>query len=919
MRVLLAAIFALLATNVAQAAEPDPELKACAPARPADRGAADAGRLEQEVAALAAAADGAQRLPALLDRLATAYERMDRFDLAEQALARGVALRAQRGADGAELAAVLVRVGLMQRAQGRLADAETTLLRCIALAEAGAGEASEPVAACRNMLGLAWRDGGRYAEAEGMLTRALTIREKVLPADHADLEHTLNLLGTLYLLLGDLPRAAALYERSVAIAAKVYGACHPVYATTLHFLADAYDTLGRPADALPLRRRSQAIREQVLPPEDHSVAHGLMGLAETLLALHDLEGAASAARRAVALHDAIFGRHHYRSLRSLWTLSRALDAAGRGGEAEALVLQGVFDSSAEQTPEFLWRFQSAYRAHLLRRGNETGAIAFGKLAVNTLQSIRSNIATLERALQRSFISSEKVGVYRGLADLLIGQGRLAEAQQVMSMLKEEEYFDFIRRDAQADARTATARFTGAEQPWVKRYAEISARVAEVGTQRQALEQKRRAGLSAAEQAQLKQLEADGDVARRALVSYMDELSAETARLGAQRRAEIARRDVEGLENYQDELKAMGGGVVMLHYVVLPDKVRIVVTAPEIQVGRIAPVAEAELNRKIEAFRDALQNPVLDPRPLAQELYRWLLGPVAADLAQAGAATIMVSLDGALRYLPFAALFDGERYVIERFRVSVLTEAARNRLAARPEAETRFAGLGLTRKVAGFDALPAVREELEGILKDAKFSGEVHFDEAFTAERMRAALSARIPLIHVASHFKFNPGTEVDSFLVLGDGSRLSLRELRESGYNFRGVDLLTLSACETAVGGGADANGREVEGFGALAQQRGARAVMATLWPVADISTGVIMQRFYRLRADGAGMSKAEALRQAQLGLLRGEHAAAVALQQQRGAPRLDGGARKLFVPDSRAPFAHPYFWAPFILMGNWL
>ena len=703
---------------------------------------------------------------------------------------------------------------------------------------------------------------------------------------------------------------------AIAIAAKVYGGCHPVYATTLHFLADAYDTMGRPADALPLRRRSQAIREQVLPPEDHSVAHGLMGLGETLLALHDLEGAATQARRAVALHERIFGRNHYRSL---WTLSRALDAAGRGGEAEALVLQGVFDSSAEQTPEFLWRFQSAYRTHLLRRRNETGAIAFGKLAVNTLQSIRSNIATLERALQRSFVSGEKVGVYRGLADLLIGQGRLAEAQQVLSMLKEEEYFDFIRRDAQADARTATARFTGAEQPWVKRYAEISARVAEVGTQRQALEQKRRAGLSAAEQAQLKQLEADGDVARRALVSYMDELAAETARLGAQRRAEIARRDVEGLENYQDELKALGGGVVMLHYVVLPDKVRIIVTAPEIQVGRIALVAEPELNRKIEAFREALQNPVLDPRPLALELYRWLVGPVAADLAQAGAETIMVSLDGALRYLPFAALFDGERYVIERFRVSVLTEAAKNRLAARPPADTRFAGLGLTRRVEGFDALPAVREELEGILKDAKLSGEAYFDEAFTAERMRAALSARIPLIHIASHFKFNPGTEVDSFLVLGDGSRLSLRELREAGYNFRSVDLLTLSACETAVGGGADANGREVEGFGALAQQRGARAVMATLWPVADISTGVIMQRFYRLRADGAGMSKAEALRQAQLGLLRGEHAAAVAAQQQRGASRMDGGPRKLFVPDAKAPFAHPYFWAPFILMGNWL
>ena len=145
------------------------------------------------------------------------------------------------------------------------------------------------------------------------------------------------------------------------------------------------------------------------------------------------------------------------------------------------------------------------------------------------------------------------------------------------------------------------------------------------------------------------------------------------------------------------------------------------------------------------------------------------------------------------------------------------------------------------------------------------------------------------MLHLASHFVFKPGTETDSYLLLGDGGRLSLRDLREAGFNFRNIDLLTLSACETAIGGGADANGREVEGLGALAQQRGARAVMATLWPVADASTGLLMQHFYRLRVGAGGVSKAEALRQAQLLLLRGQ------------------------------PYAHPFFWAPFILMGNWL
>src|SRR5258706_8644367 len=159
---------------------------------------------------------------------------------------------------------------------------------------------------------------------------------------------------------------------------------------------------------------------------------------------------------------------------------------------------------------------------------------------------------------------------------------------------------------------------------------------------------------------------------------------------------------------------------------------------------------------------------------------------------------------------------------------MVTEAADIRLAARAGRLDRFAGLGLTRRVPGFDALPAVKEELEGILKSGAVHGEIHLDDAFTAERMRQALGQGVSFLHVASHFVFKPGTETDSFLLLGDGGRLSLRDLRVAGFNFRGVELLTLSACETAVGGGSDANGRGVEGLGGVAQQPGAQARVRT-------------------------------------------------------------------------------------------
>jgi CHAT domain-containing protein len=167
-------------------------------------------------------------------------------------------------------------------------------------------------------------------------------------------------------------------------------------------------------------------------------------------------------------------------------------------------------------------------------------------------------------------------------------------------------------------------------------------------------------------------------------------------------------------------------------------------------------------------------------------------------------------------------------------------------------------------------------------------------------------------VHVASHFQFQPGDQSRSFLLTGDGKHLSLEELNALPNLFRGVDLLTLSACNTGIGDNAG-DGREVESFGVLAQNKGARAVIATLWPVADSSTSMLMREFYRTRQENPGILKAEALRHAQLKLLRGE-------LQPSGPSSADRGVRPLSDPVTRPPgYTHPYFWAPFFLMGNWL
>ncbi len=237
------------------------------------------------------------------------------------------------------------------------------------------------------------------------------------------------------------------------------------------------------------------------------------------------------------------------------------------------------------------------------------------------------------------------------------------------------------------------------------------------------------------------------------------------------------------------------------------------------------------------------------------------------------------------------------------------------------------GLGLSRAVRNLEPLPFVPGELEGIVRrnksdeDGVLPGVIYLDEAFSQEAFKSVLKKHFPVVHIASHFELNPGTQDDSHLVLGDGTALTLGQMRDDDFDFGDVEILALSACNTGVGSSGP-NGSEVESFGTLAQDQGAKGVLATLWPVADHSTGVLMQSFYKFHAEHPDLTKAAALRQAQLDFIRGKWIS------QNGAIRTRG--MKVSKPEdetdgSEIPhnaqnlYTHPFYWAPFILMGNWL
>lgn len=185
------------------------------------------------------------------------------------------------------------------------------------------------------------------------------------------------------------------------------------------------------------------------------------------------------------------------------------------------------------------------------------------------------------------------------------------------------------------------------------------------------------------------------------------------------------------------------------------------------------------------------------------------------------------------------------------------------------------------------------------------------------------------MVHISSHFKVQSGDIARSFLVMGDGTPLSLAQMRDEAKKvpgaqlLAGVDLLTLSACETGISE-PDGDGKEVDSFTELAQRFGAASVLSTLWAVNECSTAEFMRLFYENKITKK-MNKAEAVRQAQLALLDGK-AKTIAGCQGKGSnssAKTDSASRdvrefKKYVQNPAKPYSHPYYWSPFVLYGNW-
>ena len=803
------------------------------------------------------------------------------------------------GQDDARNAPLLGELTIASRLTGRLDVAANFGRRSVEASSRLRGLDHIETATAQIALGNVLMALARFDEALPLLSDALTTFERRRGAEHPDTARAISNVALAYARLGQHDKALGLRLRAVAIAEKVLGPLHVDLAVHLNNLSLTYAALQQWEQALPIQQRVLALREKLLAPEHPQVALALNNLAHIQNALRDHEAALPLLERALALRQKVLGPVHHETASTLHNLAVTYKGLGRtqdamGAEEQALMAyEAALGEDHPQTAQVRAGLADLH----LRQGHRPLAIALLKQAVNAQQRMREQASRIDAEALRSYTDSVS-SFYQQLASALTDEGRLPEAQLVLDMLKEDEQFQFVRRSAGTDPGRTRIGYTPTEQAWAERYRQISSRLAALGAEQQALDRLGRSpGTTLTpEQRQRRQaLSADLAVARTAFESFLKDMRTDFAAKGAARTVELAEASTQALQALRALLQGLGSDTVLLQLYLTDDRVHFLLTTPGVQLARSVPVSAAELSRQIGQFRRLLRDPRSDPLPAAQALYRLLIAPVAQDLEQAGARTVMLSLDGALRYLPFAALHDGQRYLVQRWNMPLYTSVARERLRDAVAPSWRAAGLGVTRQIGSFDALPGVKAEMTRIIQQpgnatdmpGVMPGEVHLDEQFTARRLVEVSRGGFGLMHLASHFRFSPGTEANSFLLLGDGQQLTLGEMRQKNLRFDQTDLLTLSACETGLGGGRDERGQEIEGFGVLAQQQGAKAVLATLWAVADQSTALLMADTYRLRQT-QGLTKIEALRQAQLTLQR------------------------------QTPYAHPFYWAPFILMGNW-
>ena len=469
------------------------------------------------------------------------------------------------------------------------------------------------------------------------------------------------------------------------------------------------------------------------------------------------------------------------------------------------------------------------------QGQPDLAIFFYKQAIAQIESIRQDLRQLSQEMQQRYTVTVE-DLYRNLADLLLQQNRVAEAIQVLELLKLQEVESYLHS---GQAGQPAVLNTPAERLLANEFDDWLASPD--------------LDLSLA------------DFIRSAAIALSHSSPASAA--GA--------FELRSIDNLQAALAEQPVKSAALYPLILGDRLELIlITADGPPVHYTTAVSPADLSNTVGELKRTLSTDVLDARPSAGQLYDWLIRPLEGALSDRQIENIIYLPDGVLRYVPIAVLYDGEQWLAQKYQSHNITAAAIDDLTAKPASTLSVLAGAFTADIPAYqvevgqqsylyEGLPAAKQEIENLAAVIPNTVALLDHDFSPGSTLSAVGDQRI--VHLATHAKFVPGQPEESFVLFGDGSTVDMQGIGQ--WQLPTVDLVVFSACQTAVS--LAGSGKEILGLGFQVQQTGAGAAIASLWSVDDTATAALMNQFYLALSEG--LTKAEALQRAQRRLMESD------------------------------------------------
>jgi CHAT domain-containing protein/tetratricopeptide (TPR) repeat protein len=618
---------------------------------------------------------------------------------------------------------------------------------------------------------------------------------------------------------------------------------------------------------------NDALRGEVATGNHRAASITRMHLGELSLLERDTESARRAFSRAAAelerLGDPVA------SATALGELAALSADGGLSREADSLYAAALARVGDRVAPHLTWRLHAGLGSLREKRGVLDDAARELRAGIADVERASRSLALAER---RSGFLSDKSDPYLRLALVERSRGRIGDAFAVSERVRAREMRELLAQGRVTPPADTAAELVAREQDLRRRIAQLTRELAGSAEGSEAL---RGPDVSRGR-----------DITRELLVSAQaaySELLLEMRERAPRHAALVSQPPV----SWQDVSRKLEANDAFIEYLISDaSSIAFVITSDTIASVELG-VGRYSLSKSIGFVRGVLQ-PRGSPRfdalwraPLG-ELYQTLIGPLEESGLLAGRTRLTIVPHSDLHYLPFAALLDGTtgRFLVERYEITVTPSAAVwLMLGARDSGHATTGVLALAPRP---DALPHSRREVEAIARFERTGSRVLIGSTATEDAFRhEAPNARV--VHLATYGILNKANPLFSFVDLAPSATEDGRLEVHDVFGLRlTADLVVLSACQTALGSGAQSDvpaGDDWVGLARAFLHAGASRVVASLWPVQDRATSLLMERFYREYATGAAPAVALALAQRTM----------------------------LATPGT----AHPFYWAAFEVVGQ--